>query len=198
MAHKITVALIESSFLLRSGIEELLKEFKGMHLAEVYDGTEKNLSKKVNALKPDCVLINPEALPEPINIFVLSLNKEATIIGLINDKTADHVKSRFSNTLHVKDGKHELMNNLSQIVGYKQRKKLVDKNQPLSERELTILKNITLGLTNQEVAEKLFLSIHTVMTHRKNITKKLGIKTVSGLTVYALLNKVIDIQEIDQ
>jgi len=55
-----------------------------------------------------------------------------------------------------------------------------------------------LGLTNQEVAEKLFISVHTVMTHRKNITKKLGIKTVSGLTVYALLNKVIEIQDIDQ
>ena len=97
----------------------------------------------------------------------------------------------------MKSGKHELMNIISQIVGNKNSKKPVSKNQPLTEREITILKQITLGLTNQEIAEKLFLSIHTVMTHRKNMTKKLGIKTVSGLTVYAILNKVIDIQDIE-
>ncbi len=90
------------------------------------------------------------------------------------------------------------MNTLSRIIGNKNSKKPVDKNQPLTEREITILKHITLGLTNQEIAEKLFLSVHTVMTHRKNLTKKLGIKTVSGLTVYALLNKIIEIQDIDQ
>jgi DNA-binding CsgD family transcriptional regulator len=42
----------------------------------------------------------------------------------------------------------------------------------------------------------LFLSVHTVTTHRKNITKKLGIKTVSGLTVYALLNKIIKMDDL--
>jgi len=198
VTQKITVILIERSYLLRSGIEELLKEFQGIYLAEIYDGTEKNLVKKINTLKPDCVIVNPKAITDSLNTFIRSLNNGATVIGLISGNTADHIKSRFANTLHIKDGKHELMNSLSQIIGHKKSKKASDKNQPLTERELTILKHITLGLTNQEVAEKLFLSVHTVMTHRKNITKKLGIKTVSGLTVYALLNKVIDIQDIDQ
>lgn len=198
MAHKITIVLIESSYLLGSGMDKLLKEFQGMYLAEIYDGTEKNLNQKINTLKPDCVIINPEAIPVSINTFVLSLHSETTVVGLISDKTPDHVKSRFANTINIKDGKHELLNALSPIIGRKNNKKLTDKNQPLTERELTILKHITLGLTNQEVAEKLFLSVHTVMTHRKNITKKLDIKTVSGLTVYALLNKIIEIQDIGQ
>lgn len=198
MTQKITVILIERSYLLRSGIEELLKEFQGMYLAEIYDGTEKNLILKINTLKPDCVIVNPRAIADSLNTFVSSVNNESTVIGLISSNTADHIKSRFANTLHIKDGKHELMNSLSQIIGRKKSNRSYDKNQPLTDRELTILKHITLGLTSQEVAEKLFLSVHTVMTHRKNITKKLGIKTVSGLTVYALLNKVIDIQDIDQ
>jgi DNA-binding CsgD family transcriptional regulator len=42
----------------------------------------------------------------------------------------------------------------------------------------------------------LFISSHTVMTHRKNITRKLGIKTISGLTVYAILNKLINVEEL--
>ena len=66
-------------------------------------------------------------------------------------------------------------------------------NQTLSEREVQILKDIALGLSNKEIAEKNFISQHTVITHRKNITNKLGIKTVSGLTIYAMLNKLIEI-----
>jgi DNA-binding NarL/FixJ family response regulator len=196
VAEKITIALIESSHLLRSGIDNLLKELKEVQLVDIYDGTEKKLLDKIDALKPDCIIINPEAIPDSLNIFISSINKEITVIGLICDKTADHIKSRFSNHLNLESGKHDLLNTISRIVGRENRKRPVFKNETLSERETTILKNITLGLTNQEIAEKLFLSVHTVMTHRKNITKKLGIKTVSGLTVYAILNKIIEIQDI--
>jgi DNA-binding NarL/FixJ family response regulator len=53
-----------------------------------------------------------------------------------------------------------------------------------------------MGLTNRQIADKLFLSAHTVMTHRKNISSKLGIKSVSGLTVYAIVNNIITIEEV--
>ena len=61
----------------------------------------------------------------------------------------------------------------------------------LSERETEVLKQVALGYTNQEIARQLYISKHTVISHRKNITSKLGIKTVSGLTVYAVLNNLI-------
>ena len=48
------------------------------------------------------------------------------------------------------------------------------------------------GMLNKEIADFYNISIHTVITHRKNITRKTGIKTVAGLTVYALLNNLID------
>ncbi len=68
----------------------------------------------------------------------------------------------------------------------------------LSDREKNVLKLVAKGMTNKEVAEALFLSPHTVITHRKNITKKLGIQTVSGLTVYALINNLIDPSEVNK
>ncbi len=66
----------------------------------------------------------------------------------------------------------------------------------LSAREKEILVCVAKGMLNKEIADKLNLSIYTVITHRKNITRKIGIKTVAGLTVYALLNNLIDISSI--
>lgn len=74
-----------------------------------------------------------------------------------------------------------------------------EKNAPavsLTERETEVLKLVSLGNASKEIADKLNISTHTVITHRKNITEKLGIKSISGLTVYAILNKIIDTDEL--
>lgn len=66
----------------------------------------------------------------------------------------------------------------------------------LSDREIDVLKEVAHGMANKEIADKLNISANTVITHRKNITDKLGIKTISGLTVYAILNKLINPEDV--
>lgn len=61
----------------------------------------------------------------------------------------------------------------------------------LSQRETDVLKGIVAGKINKEIAADLGISINTVLTHRKNITSKLGIKSVSGLSIYALMNNLV-------
>ena len=61
-------------------------------------------------------------------------------------------------------------------------------SKELSTREIDVLQLVAKGITNKEIADKLNISLNTVLTHRKNITTKLGIKTVSGLTFYAIMN----------
>ena len=66
----------------------------------------------------------------------------------------------------------------------------------LSNREKDVLICIVKGLQNKEIADQLFLSVHTVITHRKNISRKLGIHSPSGLTVYAIANHLVDISNL--
>ena len=75
----------------------------------------------------------------------------------------------------------------------------IDESLPggLSKREAEVLKLVALGLSNKEIANRLFISSHTVISHRKKITSKLGIKSISGLTVYAIINNLIDTDQID-
>ena len=62
----------------------------------------------------------------------------------------------------------------------------------LSAREIEVLVLITKGLINKEIADKLNISLTTVISHRKNITEKLGIKSVSGLTIYAVMQGYVE------
>lgn len=66
----------------------------------------------------------------------------------------------------------------------------------LSKREKEIVACVAKGMANKEIAETLFISIHTVLTHRKNIAKKLQIHSAAGLTIYAIVNKLVEIDEI--
>ena len=66
----------------------------------------------------------------------------------------------------------------------------------LSAREIEVLVLITKGLINKEIADKLNIGLTTVITHRKKITEKLGIKSVSGLTIYAVMNGYVEADRI--
>ena len=72
-------------------------------------------------------------------------------------------------------------------------KTAASEGEELSAREKEILVSVAKGMLNKEIADQYNISIYTVITHRKNITRKTGIKTVAGLTVYALLNNLIDV-----
>ena len=66
----------------------------------------------------------------------------------------------------------------------------------LSTREKEVIACVVKGMTNKETAESLFLSVHTVITHRRNIARKLQIHSPAGLTIYAIVNKLVEISDI--
>lgn len=66
----------------------------------------------------------------------------------------------------------------------------------LSAREVQVLQLVVAGAINKEIADRLHISLNTVLTHRKNITAKLGIKTISGLTLYALMHGYVSNEDI--
>ncbi len=68
----------------------------------------------------------------------------------------------------------------------------------LSPREREVVSCLAMGLSNKEIASKLNISINTVITHRKNIATKLSIHSVAGITIYAIVNNLVDINSAKQ
>jgi DNA-binding NarL/FixJ family response regulator len=200
MAERLTIVLVEASYLIQAGIDQLIHEMPQMYIVETFDGTEKKLLEKIQQKKPDIIIINPFILKDDFVSIINQLKKnDSCLVGLVDRNTSAKLCSPFHYCLNINDDKYELLEILKKISGnrvpHHDKKQIISE---LSEREITLLKQVVYGLTNQEIADKLFLSIHTVTTHRKNITRKLGIKTVSGLTVFALMNKIIDLKDIEQ
>lgn len=77
------------------------------------------------------------------------------------------------------------------------KQKNTPETEELSERERDVLIQIVKGLSNKEIADVLHISMHTVISHRKHITHKLNIHSSAGLTIYAIVNKLVDLNALE-
>jgi len=181
-----------SSYLIRKAVLSLIYEnFSATEVILINAKEKDNLTAITQAQKPDIILLDNTNIVLDDFIF-----KDIYFVGIIIDKPATINNEIFDETLSIEDSQSTLIHKLQSIFNnVSQSKTEKSKSEDLSIREKEILKAIAQGLTNQEIAEKLFLSIHTITTHRKNITAKLGIKTISGLTLYALLNGLVNLEE---
>jgi DNA-binding NarL/FixJ family response regulator len=184
------------SYIVRKGVSSIIKTIPGIDLVSETDNVDtiRNIVKEggVDFLVVSTGLLT--RLPEEIAEH-LSLNGMLILIRPDEEKESP-VSLRLS--ISVKSPKEEIISKLESVAQSYTENREEEVETYLSEREKTILKHVAMGMTNREIAEKLFLSLHTVTTHRKNIGNKLGIKSVSGLTVYAIVNNIISIEDIQK
>lgn len=196
---RVKFIIAEQSYLIRKGIVSIVNRIEHATVVKEMDNLDA-VNSAIQKYRPDYLLINPNLLPhhQHFRNFRINLDMSEKIIAITTVHPMRRgLVSNFRENIDITDTKEMIFNKLKSIVeeAGKYHKTRIVSNE-LSEREKTILTFVAKGFTNKEIAEKLFLSTHTVMTHRKNITAKLGIKTISGLTVYAILNNLIKMEEL--
>lgn len=128
------------------------------------------------------------------DFFLPRKNKTALLI----DSTEEHGALSSTNRITLRSSQETIIEQLQQLfTSDSSSNTTTENNKDLSSREVDVLQLIVKGITNKEIADKLNISLNTVLTHRKNITAKLGIKTVSGLTFYAIMNGIISGDDIE-
>lgn len=192
------IAIAEPSSMLRIGLEQLLRELPD---AEVVFSTDNlnALYSRINALHPDVLIVNP---------LLFDYTKRATlraefdqlpnlrIIGLITAYIESQHQRQFAGIIELNDDLQRVKSTLNQVSNNFQSDSDEPDTDPLSDREKDVLVCLSKGLKNNEIADELNISVHTVITHRKNIVRKTGIKSVAALTVYAILNNLIEEKDI--
>ncbi len=191
---KITIA--EPSELIRKGLIALLKQLSKVKTQVTEIATIEDLTAQLKTHPIDLLFINPSYWGVEIGKKIRNgtQNNTIKIIALVYNPFDNGLLSQYDDLFSIFDTIHKL----EKIVATLQKKEgeLTIHHQTLSTRELEIIVCIVKGMTNKEIAEKLFLSSHTIITHRRNITKKLQIHSSAGLTIYAIVNKLVRLEDI--
>jgi len=126
----------------------------------------------------------------------LAEHSDAAVIAIKTTPMDDEQTRQYDGIINMYDDPVTIVKKLRESLSVHEVAPSAD-DYDLSAREKEILVCVAKGMLNKEIADFYNISIHTVITHRKNITRKTGIKTVAGLTVYALLNNLIDSSAIE-
>ena len=186
------VIICEASEIIANGLAEIIDSMAPFDVVARIESPEL-LCEKITTSDANIVIINPVLLGFHNKEFLSQLCKEHHDIHVIAIVTSylDHAMlTPYSGIIEINDTRAKIISKMNEFAQGENTKKADDVE--LSKREIDVLVAVAKGMMNKEIADMMNISIHTVISHRKNITRKTGIKSVSGLTVYALLNNLID------
>ncbi len=193
----VKIAIAEPSVIIRSGLAAALKRIQGIHIQVFEISTLDLLSNYIRLHKPGVLILNP-AYWGIIDLHKLreeSGNKELKCFALLSCITDESIVKQYDEKISIYDSVEQLKSKLDKLFETAV-DEASDDAEILSLREKEILTCVVKGQTNKEIAQTLFLSTHTVITHRRNIVRKLEIHSTAGLTIYAIVNKLVEIEEI--
>lgn len=197
---KISVVLADDHHIVVEGIREILKNVEDLEVTGVaYNGRE--LIDIARQLKPDlaildinmpemdglqCTRILKQEFPS-IKVLILTMYNDRAFINEMINAGADGCVLKATGTNELRDAINRILRNKSYFDALPQiPASAIQEKVQLSDREIEIIKLVVKGKTSGEIADALFISDHTVKTHRKNIFRKLQINHVSQLTTIAI------------
>lgn len=197
------VAIIEPSVLIAAGLKTVLAEAGNeFEVCGTFDEPT-HFVERAPLLNPDMILIDPTVFEFQKRTAIHNYFDNvphAALVAVVYGFIEPEALKQYHGSIHIYDDGRKIIRKLRQAIDARQRETETageSSSYELTDRESEILVSVAKGMTNKEIADTHHISIHTVISHRKNITRKTGIKTVSGLTVYALLNNLIDQSEVE-
>lgn len=197
MSSENKIIIVDPSPILLRGLTSFIEEYSQLSVVSQLDNADR-LEEKIISYNPKILIINPLSLHyKDTAVKIQSSFPDLIVIALVSSYIEKEMLMKFDEVIEMNDTKQKIANKIFNILKTKTFESSQNESIELTNRERDVLVALVKGFTNKEISEKLFISIHTVITHRKNIIKKTGIKSVSGLTVYALINNIIDEIEIN-
>lgn len=193
---KIVVA--ETSVIIRSGLSAVLKRIPNLNVHPIEVASVEALQNYIHLHTPDIVIVNPTFGGWfDLGAFRAENGKSSGIkyIALICSVIGNSSLKEYDENISICDEIEVITSKINHLLHTEEEDK-DEEQEMLSQREKEIITCVVKGMTNKAIADKLYLSIHTVITHRRNIARKLQIHSPAGLTIYAIVNKLVELQDI--
>ncbi|MFP4367302.1 MAG: response regulator transcription factor [bacterium] len=191
-----TILIAEQSEIIRKGLIKVIGSF------DIFDNINEltinaNIEASVVRLEPDILVINPAMITVPMQGWIKEQkNGKMKVAAIVYSLFDDELNDLFDEVIQISDTRIKIRNKLNSLVNRISETKQHLPDDTLSNREKDVVKLLAKGMSNKEISDQLYISPHTVITHRKNITRKLNIKSVAGLIVYAIINDIVSVEEL--
>lgn len=193
------ILILEPSVLISEGLRHVIDNFAGYDVCGIIRNQEGDIWAKIDDFNADLVIADPSVFDNRDRAGAHDMIKgiaNAPVMALISTAADASYASTYDGTIYLSDTSDDIEQKISTVMKAAPAEQRGE-GEELSSREKEILVCVAKGMLNKEIADHFNISIYTVITHRKNITRKTGIKTVAGLTVYALLNNLIDMNAME-
>lgn len=195
--EKLHIIVAETSPILAAGVCQCLRRMQGLQTMPAEVHTLPELLERINTSAPDIIFANPTfgGVFDPTQLRGVARGREPKIIAIAVSPLTAQARELYDETISLNDDVESIARKIRGLL-YSETSETDDGRDQLSQREKEIVALVAKGLTNKEIADALFLSVHTVITHRRNIAKKLEIHSATGLTIYAIVNHLVDLSDI--
>lgn len=194
----IRIVIAENSVIIRNGMTAVLRRVPNLKIQPMEVLSTDALQEFIRMHTPDILIVNPvfdgyfdlnrfRENPRTSHIKCIALQ------GALLDTT---LLNKYDEVISIFDDMDTITGKILRLQKRFGNEVLKKNLNHLCYREKEIVVCVVKGMTNKEIASKLCLSIHTVITHRRNIVRKLQIHSPAGLTIYAIVNKLVELDDV--
>lgn len=196
------ILIIDPSEIIRLGIGCVFRN-NSYQYEVISEASFNRIKTYIKKESPHILILNPLLAVDNSGEQIRLLRQDAIqfnfrMVALVYAYFDEAILSLFDEVIYINDDSAKILAKIRKLADSFHGQFFQEENASLSQRELDVIRLIALGNSNREIAEELHISIHTVISHRKNVTGKLGIKSTSGLTIYAVINKLISADDFEK
>lgn len=189
MSRRLKVQIVEPSAIVVEGLTLILHQADKFELLPPLHEPD-DFSAQTE--QPDLLIVNPTLLSYGKQSKWYEIGSDCSVVALVYQYVEPAILRAYNAVLDIRENRERIPEILYEAHQNSQKPLLKVENYELTDRETEVLVLVAQGLMSKEIADKLNISVYTVVSHRKNITRKTGIKSVAGLAVYAMLHNLME------
>lgn len=190
MKH-VTIAILTPSVILQKGLTAVLTNLPDVSVS-IIELSELSIAQEIQTKKPAIFIADPLLLNiDDFNLIKSKSNGKTRIIAIGNTILPPSIAKEYDGVISLYDTIDSIRKIILENISTED-----SSTKELTPREKEIVIGIVKGLSNKEIAEEINVSVNTVMTHRRNIAAKLQIHSPAGLTIYAIVSKLVKLEDI--
>lgn len=197
----IKIAVADTSVIVRMGVLAALKRIFGGSAAYMEVALPDDFDTRIVSFAPSVVIVSPTfgGFFDPVAQRGRTdiMPKETKFVALLSQLVPTDMTDGFDSQMTIFDTEDDIRSTINYLTGRGDLDEpLSDNGESLSSREKQVIRGVVSGKTNKEIADQMNISVYTVLTHRRNIARKLNIHSAIALAIYAISNKLVTVDEV--